>query len=43
VILPREVQDLVKKIEATAETSNDSTIEPAQHSQLLAYCQTFEK
>ncbi len=30
MILPREVQDLVKKIEATAETSDDHTIETAK-------------
>ena len=30
VILPREIQDLVKKIEATAETSDDHTIETAK-------------
>ena len=30
VILPREIQDLVKKIEATAENSDDQTIETAK-------------
>jgi len=30
VILPREIQDLVKKIEATAEKSDDQTIETAK-------------
>jgi hypothetical protein len=30
VILPREIQDLVKKIEATAEKSDDHTIETAK-------------
>ncbi len=30
VILPRAIQDLVKKIEATAETSDDHTIETAK-------------
>ncbi len=30
VILPREIQDLVKKIEATAENSDDQTIEVAK-------------
>ncbi len=30
VILPREIQDLVKKIEATAEKSDDHTIEAAK-------------
>jgi len=30
MILPREIQDLVKKIEATAETSDDHTIETAK-------------
>ncbi len=30
VILPREIRDLVKKIEATAENSDDQTIETAK-------------
>ena len=30
LILPQEIQDLVKKIEATAETSDDHTIETAK-------------
>ncbi len=35
VILPREIRDLVKKIEATAEKSDDHTIEAAKHLQEL--------
>ncbi len=31
VILPREIQDLVKKIETTAEKSDDHTIELGKH------------
>ncbi len=31
VILPQEIQDLVKKIETTAEKSDDHTIETAKH------------
>ncbi len=31
VILPREIQDLVKEIETTAEKSDDHTIELGKH------------